>query len=100
MANLCLQEEEMLPEKVEGFPVLYDERVKVFKEKDSVQNAREKAVENLDFAESSNFIRESSNWKYFEDSCSKKNGDLFCVQNSYKILADQFDFRRCYFGFR
>ena len=37
MTNLCLQEEEMLPEKVEDFPVLYDERVKVFKEKDSVQ---------------------------------------------------------------
>ena len=41
IATLCLQEEEMLPEKVEGFPVLYDKRVKVFKEKDSFQNAGE-----------------------------------------------------------
>ena len=31
---LCLQEEE---EKVEGFPVLHDKRVKGFKEKDTVQ---------------------------------------------------------------
>ena len=39
MATLCLQEE-MLPEKVEGSPVLYDDkRVKIFKGKDSVQNA-------------------------------------------------------------
>ena len=61
MTTLCLQEEEMLPEKVEGFPVLYDKRVKVFKEKDSVQNAWEKVAESLQFAENSNFIRESSN---------------------------------------
>ena len=61
MTTLCLQEEEMLPEKVEGFPVLYDKRVKVFKEKDSVQNAWEKVAESLQFVENSNFIRESSN---------------------------------------
>ena len=61
MTTLCLQEEEMLPEKVEGFPVLYDKRVKVFKEKDSVQNAWVKVAESLQFAENSNFIRESSN---------------------------------------
>ena len=65
MTTLCLQEEEMLPEKVEGFPVLYDKRVKVFKEKDSAQNAWEKVAESLQFAENSNFIRESSNWEYF-----------------------------------
>ena len=65
MTTLCLQEEEMLPEKVEGFPVLYDKRVKVFKEKDSVQNAWVKVAESLQFAENSNFIRESSNWEYF-----------------------------------
>ena len=65
MTTLCLQEEEMLPEKVEGFPVLYDKRVKVFKEKDSVQNAWEKVAESLQFAENSNFIRQSSNWEYF-----------------------------------
>ena len=29
----------MLAEKGQGFPVLYDERVKGFKEKDAVQNA-------------------------------------------------------------
>ena len=47
---------------MEGFPVLYDKRVKDFKEKDSVQNAWEKVAESLDFAKNSNFIRESSNW--------------------------------------
>ena len=46
MATLCLQEE-MLPEKVKGFPVLYDEkRVKVFKGKDSVQKASGKVADN------------------------------------------------------
>ena len=29
----CLQEEEMLTEKVKGFPILYDKRVKGFTEK-------------------------------------------------------------------
>ena len=61
MATLCLQEEEMLAEKVQGFPVLYDKRVKGFKEKDAVQNAWEKVAENLVFAENGNFIRASSN---------------------------------------
>ena len=56
MATLCLQEEEMLAEKLQGFPVLYDERVKGFKEKDVVQNAWEKVAESLDFAENGNFI--------------------------------------------
>ena len=39
MAALCLQDEEMLPEKMKGFPVLDDKRVRGFKEKDSVQSA-------------------------------------------------------------
>ena len=39
MATLRLQGEEMLPEKVKGFPVLCDKRVRGFKEKDSVQSA-------------------------------------------------------------
>ena len=51
----------MLPEKVKGFPVLYDKRVKGFKEKDAVQNATEKLAESLDFAENGIFIRASSN---------------------------------------
>ena len=100
MATLCLQEEEMLAEKVKGSPVLYDKRVKGFKEKDAVQNAWEKVAESLDFAENGNFIRASSNGKYFEDNYSEKIGALFCVLNSYKILANQYNFRRCYFGFR
>ena len=61
MATLCLQEEEMLAKKVQGFQVLYDKRVKGFKEKDAVQNAWEKVAESLDFAENDNFIRASSN---------------------------------------
>ena len=51
----------MLAEKVQGFPVLYDKIVKGFKEKDAVQNAREKVAESLDFEENGNFIRASSN---------------------------------------
>ena len=83
-----------------SFPVLYDKRVKGFNEKNAVQNAWEKVAKSLNFAENGNFIRASSNWEYFEDSCSEKIGSLFCVRNSYKILADPFDFCRCYFGFR
>ena len=41
-------------EKVKGFPVLYDKRVKGFKEKDAVLNEQVA----------------SSNCEYFEDSCS------------------------------
>ena len=85
---------------MKGFPVLYDKRVRGFKEKDSVQNAWEIVAESLDFTENGNFIRASSNWEYFEDSCTERIGALFCVRNSYKILANQFDFRRCYYGFR
>ena len=47
--------------KSERFPVLYDKRVKGFKEKDAVQNGREKVAESLDFAENGIFIRASSN---------------------------------------
>ena len=79
MATLSLQEEEMLAEKVEDFPVLYDEIVKGLKEKDTVENTWEKVAEILDFAENSNFIRGSSNWQCFEDNCPKKIGALFCV---------------------
>ena len=60
MVTLCLQEQEMLAEKVQGFPVLYDKRVKGFKEKDAVQNTWEKVAESLDFAENGNFIRGGS----------------------------------------
>ena len=82
MATLSLQEEEMLAEKMEGFPVLYDKIVKGLKEKDAVQNTWEKVAYILNFAENSNFIRASSNWQCFEDSCPKKIGALFCVRNS------------------
>ena len=61
MATLCLQEEEMLAEKVKDFPVLYDKTVKGFKEKDAAQNAWKKVAESLDFAENGNLIRASSN---------------------------------------
>ena len=89
----------MLAEKVKGFPVLCDKRVKGFKEKDAVQNTWEKVAKSLGFEENGNFVRASSNWEYFEDSYSGKNDALFGVWNSYEILANQFDFRKCYFGF-
>ena len=79
MATLSLQEEEMLAEKVEDFPVLYDKIVKGLKEKDTVQKTWEKVAEILDFVENSNFIRANSNWQCFEDNCPKKIGALFCV---------------------
>ena len=43
-----------------NFPVLYDKRDNVLKEKDSFENVREKLAERLDFAEN-NVIRASSN---------------------------------------
>ena len=46
MASLYLQEEEMLAEKVQSFPVLYDKRFKGFKEKDAFQSAWEKVAES------------------------------------------------------
>ena len=60
MATLYLQEE-MLAEKVQDFPILYDERVKGFKEKDTVQNTWKKVTRSLDFEKNGNFIRASSN---------------------------------------
>ena len=44
-----------------SFPVLYDKKGNVLKEKDSVQNAKEKLAKSLDFAENNNAIRASSN---------------------------------------
>ena len=38
-------------------------------------------------------------WLFLDDSCSEKIGALSCVRNSYKILPNQFNFRRCYFRF-
>ena len=58
MATLCLQKEEILAKKVQGFPVLYG--LKVLKKKNAVQNAWEKVAESLDFAETGNFTRASS----------------------------------------
>ena len=61
METLCLQEQEMLPEKMEGIPVLHDKRLRSFKEKNSVLNTWEKRAESLGFTENGNFIRASSN---------------------------------------
>ena len=80
-----------------GFAVLYNKRLNVFEEKDSVQNVTEKLTESLDFAENGNFIRASSNWEYFEDNCSEKIDALLCVRISYKILANQFRFLQMLF---
>ena len=79
---------------------MYDKRVKGFKGKNAVQNACEKLAESLDFAENCNFIRTSTNWECFEESCSENIDALFFVRNSYKILANQFELCRSFFGFR
>ena len=44
MATLSLQEEEMLAEKMEGFPVLYDKIVKGLKGKDAIQKTWEEVA--------------------------------------------------------
>ena len=59
MADLCPQEGEMLSEKAESFPVLYDKRVKFFKEKDSKHPGE--SSRKFRFWRNSNFIRVSSN---------------------------------------
>ena len=40
-----------LQEEFTSFPVLYDKRIKGFKEKDAAQNAQKKVAESLDFEE-------------------------------------------------
>ena len=40
-----------LQEEFTSFPVLYDKRIKGFKEKDAVQNAQKKVAKSLDFEE-------------------------------------------------
>ena len=40
-----------LQEEFTSFPVLYDKRIKGFKEKDAVQNAQKKVAEGLDSEE-------------------------------------------------
>ena len=40
-----------LQEEFTSFPVLYDKRIKGFKEKDDIQNAQKKVAESLDFEE-------------------------------------------------
>ena len=40
-----------LQEEFTSFPVLYDKRIKGFKEKDAIQNAQKKVAESLDFEE-------------------------------------------------
>ena len=40
-----------LQEEFTSFPVLYDKRIKGFKEKDAVQNTQKKVAESLDFEE-------------------------------------------------
>ena len=73
-----LQEGKMLVEKVKRFPIFYDKKVQGF----GVQNGWEKVAESLDFAENCNFI----------GACS--------VSEIHKILVNEFNLCRCYFGFR
>ena len=51
MAPLGLQEEEILAYKVQRFPVLHDRRLKAIKNRNMVQNAKEKTAENWNFVE-------------------------------------------------
>ena len=68
-------------------------KLKVLK-KNTLFKTPGKVAESLEFAENGNFIRASSNWEYFEDSCSEKIGALFCAeiltkyQQTNSICAD------------
>ena len=69
-----MQEEEILASKAETFSVLYDKKVKGFKEKVMVQNDGEKIAKNLDFVENSDFNRgstEAAVWGFLWENCSK-----------------------------
>ena len=50
----------ILAQRVQGSPVLYDTRVKGFNKRDAVQNVWEEIAENLDFVDSGNFVRGST----------------------------------------
>ena len=57
MANqLSLKVEEMLAEKVEHFPVMYDKHVKGYKERDVVTNAWDAVASDLEFLENGKII--------------------------------------------
>ena len=57
MANqLSLKVEEMLAEKVEHFPVMYDKNVKGYKERDVVTNAWDAVASDLEFLENGKII--------------------------------------------
>ena len=97
MATPCLQEEEMLAEKVQGFTGLYDKWFKGFKEKYAVPNAWEKVGESLDFEENGNLLEQVATENILKIAVLKKL--MPCSKFLQKTLANQFDFCRCYFGF-
>ena len=82
---LCLQEEEMLAENVKGFPVLCDNRVKSFKEKDAVQNAWRKQPKIQILQKMVILLEQVATENILKTAVLEK---LFCVPNSYKILAN------------
>ena len=57
MANqLSLKAEEILAEKVEHFPVMYDKQVKGYKERGVVTNAWDTVASDLEFVENGKII--------------------------------------------
>ena len=57
MANqLSLKAEEILAEKVEHFPVVYDKQVKGYKERGVVTNAWDTVASDLEFVENGKII--------------------------------------------
>ena len=60
MTPSCLRKEEILASKVQGFPVLHDQRVKGYYKLDMVRNVLQKTTEDLGFVENSSFIRGST----------------------------------------
>ena len=94
---------EMLPEKVEGFPVLYDKRVKVFKEKYSVQYTCDIVI-LLEKVATGNIMKIAvlKNWCLFLCPMFLQNFTK-SIRSSQMLfwisvtLPNQFDLHRCYF---
>ena len=59
--NLSLKEDEILAENVRKFPCIYDKADKGHKERDMVQNAWEKVVEQIDFLKT--VVDAKSHWE-------------------------------------
>ena len=97
---MCLQEQEMLVEKVKGFPDLYDKRVKVLNKKMLYKTPGRKWQKVKILKKMIVLLEQVATENILKVAVLKKLMQLFCIRNSYRILANQFVFLTYYFGFR